>query len=57
MQSFISGIDKRILLWDIAEAAPLADLVGHTACINSLAFSREGHVLASGELAFSSELS
>lgn len=43
------GIDKRVLLWDIAEAAPLADLTGHTSTVNSLSFSREGHVLASGK--------
>ena len=44
----ILGADNRILLWDIGEAAPLADLKGHTSSVNSLCFSREGHVLASG---------
>lgn len=44
-----AGLDKRILLWDVAESAPVADFNGHTACINTLCFSREGHVLASGK--------
>ena len=50
------GVDQRILLWDIAEAAPIADLNGHTGTVYSLCFSREGHVLASGKINFLSNL-
>lgn len=45
-----SGVDKTILLWDIASGNMLAQLKGHTQAVYSLMFSREGSVLTSGGL-------
>ena len=50
--SFQIGVDKRILLWNIADGVPVIDLTGHTDAVYSLCFSRDGHILASGLLHF-----
>lgn len=39
--------DKHIHLWEVCEGRPLRTLDGHGADINSLAFSADGHRLAS----------
>jgi transcription initiation factor TFIID subunit 5 len=44
-----AGIDQTILLWDVANGNQIGQLKGHTDSINSLCFSREGTVLASGK--------
>jgi len=46
---FKTGVDKTILLWDIASGNMLAQLKGHTETVYSLTFSREGSVLSSGK--------
>ena len=46
----ILGVDKRILLWNIADGVPVIDLTGHTEAVFALSFSRDGHVLASGNI-------
>jgi WD40 repeat protein len=46
---FIIGVDKTILLWDIASGNMLAQLKGHTETVYALTFSREGSVLSSGK--------
>lgn len=43
-----SGVDKKVILWDIPEARPAAEFTGHTDTVHSLRFSRDGHILASG---------
>lgn len=48
-----SGVDKRIILWDIPEARSAAEFNGHTDTVYSLRFSRDGHILASGWFPFS----
>ena len=47
-------MDKRIILWDIPEALPVAEFTGHTDTVHSLRFSRDGHILASGSFSVSS---
>ncbi|MCY7272704.1 MAG: hypothetical protein LH702_02885 [Phormidesmis sp. CAN_BIN44] len=43
-----TGIDRDILLWQIAGTRQIATLAGHTAWITSIAFSPDGQLLASG---------
>ena len=43
------GVDKQVLIWDISNGELVAQLPGHTDTIYSLAFSREGNILASGQ--------
>lgn len=50
-----AGADCRILLWDLAHGHLLAELSGHSGAIHSLAFSRDGHILTSGNF-YSSNL-
>jgi len=42
-----TGIDRDVLLWQIAGTRQLATLAGHTAWITSIAFSPDGNMLAS----------
>ena len=44
-----SGVDQVVLLWDISNGELVGELKGHTDTIYSLAFSREGTILASGK--------
>ena len=44
----LPGVDKRILLWNIADGVPVIDLTGHTDSVYALCFSRDGHALVSG---------
>lgn len=41
------GLDKTIILWDLASHKTIAQLTGHTNNINSVAFSPDGKLLAS----------
>jgi WD40 repeat protein len=43
-----AGADSRVLLWDLAHGHLLAELTGHKGPIHCLAFSRDGHILTSG---------
>ena len=43
-----SGVDSDILVWDIATKVMVGQLKGHTGTVHTLAFSRDGEVLASG---------
>ena len=45
---YYSGVDKRILVWDIAEGTLLTELKGHSDTVYSLSFSKDGNLLASG---------
>lgn len=44
------GVDSVVLLWDIATGGLMAQMKGHTDTVYSLCFSRDGGVLASGQL-------
>ena len=46
--TFAAGIDKAIVLWDIASGEKISTLTGHTGRVNSLAFSPDGNSLISG---------
>ena len=43
-----AGIDNDVLIWDIASKVLIGQFKGHTAAVHTLAFSRDGEVLASG---------
>jgi len=42
------GTDSQVLMWDIASKVMVAQFNAHTAAVHTLAFSRDGEVLASG---------
>ena len=44
----MAGEDRRIKIWDLATGSLLQDLKGHTDFVYSLAFNRDGSLLASG---------
>lgn len=46
-QLLATGIDRSVVLWQLAESRQLATLEGHTAWVMSVAFSPDGRVLAS----------
>jgi WD40 repeat protein len=41
------GLDRSVILWDLASGHALATLVGHTRPVFCVAFSRDGRILAS----------
>ena len=43
-----SGVDRRIIIWDLGSASQLCELKGHRDTVYQLAFSRDGTILASG---------
>ncbi|KAK3710376.1 hypothetical protein QZH41_012300 [Actinostola sp. cb2023] len=43
-----SGVDQRILVWDLAEGTLITQLKGHKDTVYSLCFCRDGNILASG---------
>ncbi|MBI3098611.1 MAG: hypothetical protein HYY93_10270 [Planctomycetes bacterium] len=43
-----AGYDGRIRLWDIAKGVELKILTGHATPVNSISFSSNGALLASG---------
>ena len=43
-----AGADAMILIWDIAAKVMVGQFKGHTDTVHTLAFSRDGEVLASG---------
>ena len=43
-----SGVDKRIMIWEMGKAQKLCELKGHTDTVYQLVFSRDGNILASG---------
>ena len=54
---YFLGVDKRILVWDLAERTLLTELKGHSDTVYSLSFSRDGNLLASGLWRFFSKYS
>jgi WD40 repeat protein len=48
-----AGADSRVLMWDLAHGHLLAELTGHKGPIHTLAFSRDGHILTSGNSGYS----
>lgn len=55
-----AGEDSSVMLWGLRHSNLIAELKGHTECVYSLSFCRDGNVLASGErgvLPLSSKLS
>ena len=46
----ITGVDRRIIVWDISTAAQVCELKGHTDTVYQLVYSRDGTILASGGL-------
>lgn len=44
-----AGMDRSVLIWDLAHGHLLAVFGGHTERIESLAFSRDGNILVSGK--------
>jgi len=48
-----AGADSRVLMWDLAHGHLLAELTGHKGPIHTLAFSRDGHILTSGNSDYS----
>ena len=43
-----SGVDRRIIIWDLTSASQVCELKGHRDTVYQLAFSRDGTILASG---------
>ena len=46
-----AGVDTNILVWDIATKVMVGQFKGHNDTVHTLAFSRDGEVLASGNFA------
>lgn len=46
----ITGVDCRIIVWDISTAGQVCELKGHSDTVYQLAYSRDGTILASGGL-------
>lgn len=44
------GADNQVLVWDIPNKVLIAEFSQHTSMVCSICFSRDGEVLASGEL-------
>lgn len=49
-QLIITGVDCRIIVWDISTAGQVCELKGHSDTVYQLAYSRDGTILASGGL-------
>ena len=49
-QIMITGVDCRIIVWDISTAGQVCELKGHSDTVYQLAYSRDGTILASGGL-------
>jgi WD40 repeat protein len=43
-----SGIDGRVLIWDVARHAVIASCPGHVGAVNALAFTPDGSIVATG---------
>ena len=48
-----SGVDKTVILWDVATGEMVTPLRGHTDTVYCITYSRDGSMLATGNDAYS----